>query len=220
MNQREKMLAMIKSPWFTLSFLTAITISFIYFDRPIAVHFAYLDWGKQTDFFHHVTNLALSGFYLTSLALLAIFFRYVNKNKLWSNRAWFLWLSVAIPAVVVLILKMVFGRARPELFIHHDLYGFFWFQTQASYWSFPSGHTTTIMGLMAGFAFLFPKFRYAFIGTGLLIAFTRIILQRHFLSDILVASYLSIIEVALIYFIVKRNNWLQPIFNDNQKNMD
>lgn len=212
MNQREKMLKTVASPWFTLFFLLSIVVSYFYFDRAIATFFHQLNLKQHTDLFHHVTNLALSGFYLASLGVLVLYFKFVTRNNLWAARVFFLWLSVAVPSTIVVGLKMLFGRARPELFLNYDIYGFLGFQTHAPFWSFPSGHTTTIMGLTAGLAYLFPRFRYAFLGTGFLIAFTRIILDRHFLSDILMASYLSILEVSILYFIMKRQKFLTFAF--------
>jgi len=101
-------------------------------------------------------------------------------------------------------LKVIFGRARPDMLFNDQLYGFYGLQTHAQFWSFPSGHTTTVMGFVFGLCALFPRHCVAFILTGLIVVSTRILLTHHFLSDVLIASYLALLEVGLLYCIMWR----------------
>lgn len=212
MSQSDKSLCSYINPYLLIFFVTAVILSYLYIDQPIAWFFHAQNLDAYNYILKHITNLALSGFYLVSLLLLAVIFKFVYRNKIWEERAWFLWLCVVIPSSITLILKVIFGRARPELLIHSNIYGFLGFQNQAQFWSFPSGHTTTIMGLSFGLAFLFPRYKYGFVLAGLLIAFTRVILLRHYLSDILIATYLAFFEVALLYYFLKSKNWLNYAF--------
>lgn len=199
--------------WLSVFFLTAVVTSYLYIDKPVAWFFHAQNLNAYNSILKNITNLALSGFYLISFLILALTFKFIYRDKVWEARAWFLWLCVAIPSTVTLVLKMLFGRARPELLIHNNVYGFLGFQNHAQFWSFPSGHTTTIMGLTIGLAFLFPRYKFSFIILGFSIALTRVILLRHYFSDILIATYLALLQVGLLYCILNSKNWLSAAFN-------
>jgi membrane-associated phospholipid phosphatase len=102
----------------------------------------------------------------------------------------------------------VLGRSRPELLFNDGLYGFYGLKLSSKFWSFPSGHTSTIMGFVFGLCIVFPRDMYAFILTGFTIATSRILLTHHFLSDVLMATYLSFLEISLFYYWVKRKKWM------------
>ena len=75
--------------------------------------------------------------------------------------------------------------------------------------SFPSGHTTTAMGIASALMIIFykdGKLKTAFLITGLLVAFSRVYLMQHFYIDVLVGSLLGVCctwaarELTLRYF--------------------
>ena len=117
---------------------------------------------------------------------------------------WFLWLCVLVPSLVCLVLKVLLGRARPDLLFNEHLYGFFGLKTHAPYWSFPSGHTTTVMGFVFGLSVLFPRKCYLFILAGSIVVLSRILLTHHYLSDVMAASYLALLEVGLLFWWSRR----------------
>ena len=161
--------------------------------------------------------MGLGEFHGLLLALLFLFFRYVRPNKTWETRCLFLWLCLMVPYAICLVFKIALGRARPELLFDHQLYGFYGLHFKALYWSFPSGHTTTIISLTCGLIILFPRYMYGFLSLGLMVALTRILLTNHYLSDVMTTSYLTILEVGLLVFILRRKAWLtsvcQPLTN-------
>ena len=99
---------------------------------------------------------------------------------------------------------MSLGRARPILLFQKQFYGFYGFHFDHNFWSFPSGHATTIMGLSFGLSILFPRYVKYFMLLGILVMTTRVILTQHFLSDVLIAAYLCLIEVGIIYYLISR----------------
>ena len=200
------------SRWFVVGYIGFLVISFYYLDQPIALYFQSLNLSETLPWLRWVTNAGLGGPYLISLFLIALFYRYAYRNKSYELKAWFLWFCVLIPSLVCLFLKTVLGRSRPGLLFNDGIYGFFGFHTGAQYWSFPSGHTTTITGMAFGLCILFPKYTYWFIVAALTIAFSRILLTQHFLSDVLMAAYLSFIEVTLIYYWCKKRQTCARIF--------
>lgn len=213
MTPFERLFAVMTKPWVAASYLGLIVLSFIYFDQPIAYYFYSLDLKTKLPILTWITNAGVVGVYFVSLLLLALFFRYIQSNAQWEARAWFLWLCVALPNLICVILKVTFGRARPTLLFSDELYGFYGLQTQAQFWSFPSGHTTTIMGLVFGLSIIFPRYCYAFLVSGFLVALSRVLLTNHFLSDVLTASYLTLLEVGLLLLLLRCKGWLQPAYN-------
>ncbi len=204
-----------KNPWVLIGYLVWVIFTFYFLDKPIAYYCHELREPWALVILHGLTQLGLTSLYIIALFLFAVLFRYIYQEKIWEMRAWFLWLSVLIPNLVCLILKMLCGRSRPELLFSKHLYGFYGFQKNALFWSFPSGHTSTIMGLAFGFSALFPRYTYLYILTGICLIATRILLTQHFLSDILVALYLALLEVGLLFWWFQRKQLL-PLSSHNK----
>ncbi|MCP0914327.1 phosphatase PAP2 family protein [Legionella sp. 27cVA30] len=194
-------------PWMAVFYLGFVSLAFLYLDKPIALYFHEVDLRSNLAILNWITKVGLGGFYLVSLVLLALYFRFVARNYKWEVRVWFLWLCVAFPSLICLGLKIALGRARPSLLFEEQLYGFYGLQTQSTFWSFPSGHSTTIMGLVFGLSILFPRYGYAWIAAGLFVAISRILLTHHYLSDVLIAAYLALLEVGLLWCWVRQKNW-------------
>lgn len=204
----EQVLKMMLRPWVAACYLSVVVLSFLYVDQPIAWFFYDLDLRTKLPFLYWLTTLGTGEFYIVGLFLLVLFFRYVRPDKPSEARSWFLWCCVVIPYVICGLLKVSLGRARPELLFDSQLYGFYGFHLQAIYWSFPSGHTTTIMGLVFGLIILFPRYCTALLWSGFLLISTRVLLTNHYLSDVLTTSYLTMMEVAVLLWIMRRKAWL------------
>ena len=191
-------------PWIAISYICFIVLSFVYFDKPVAYFFHNLDLKINLPLLSWITKLGIGAVYMIGLLLLALFFRYIHRNKQWEVRSWFLWLCVLGPNLISLVLKVLLGRARPVLLFDEKLYGFFGLHSSSDFWSMPSGHTTTVMGLMFGLSIVFPRYFMAFILSGLVIISTRILLTDHYISDVLVTSYLTLIEVGVLLYFARR----------------
>lgn len=195
-------------PVLVIGYLAFIVISFLYWDKPLADYFHHLDLKGNASILNLITNIGLGALYFVSLPLLALYFRYRRQNRVWEARAWFLLLCLLISNMVCAVIKVSVGRARPELLFTENLYGFFGPHTQSCYWSFPSGHTTTVMSLTLGLGVLFPRYFYAFLTSGILLASLRIVLTHHYLSDVLTASYLVLLELGFLMYWLRRKNLL------------
>ena len=212
MSPFDRSLKTMLQPWVAISWLSFVVLSFFYLDEPIARFFYELDLRSKLPVLYWLTNLGVGEFYIAGLFLLAMFYRYVRPNQLKQTRSWFLWLCIIFPYVVCLVLKVCLGRARPELLFSHHIYGFFGLHFQHMYWSFPSGHTTTIMGLVFGFIVLFPRYCYLFFFAGLMVVSTRVLLTNHYLSDVLMTSYLTLLEIGLVLLFLRRKAWLNAAY--------
>ena len=209
----EQGLNVMTKPWVAISYLSFIVLSFFYIDKSLAYHFHAMALDAQYPWLSWVTELGKNAIYIVLLPLLAMFFRKIRVSVLWEARCWFLWLCVLVPNVICFILKVGLGRARPELLFSNAYYGFYGPHASSTFWSCPSGHTTTLMGLVVGLTLLFPRFAYAFLVSGLLLVSTRVLLTDHFLSDVLLSGYLVIVEIGIMqYFLRKRGATTHPYY--------
>jgi undecaprenyl-diphosphatase len=108
----------------------------------------------------------------------------------WQQRRWAAVAMIVVPALagtLSSVLKMAFGRARPDLVPHldnvHDL-------------SFPSGHATSGIATFFLIAFLLPlplqpKLKLPLLGAGLLIALSRPMLGVHWPTDVIAGGLLG-----------------------------
>lgn len=101
------------------------------------------------------------------------------------GQAGFSFAAVAISGILVNILKVLFGRARPVLFEQHGAYHFEPISFGYSFASFPSGHSTTV-GAVTGILMLwYPRLAWLFAAIGLFFAATRIAARAHYPSDVM-----------------------------------
>lgn len=146
-----------------------------------------------------LTRFGLSTWYLIITVSLFIVTTFWIKRPAVSGASLFIFLAVVIPGLTCDIFKVILGRARPTELFHHHIYGFQFLQFKASMWSFPSGHSTTIAGVMMGLTLLFPRFWAPFLSFTALVALSRVVVTAHYLSDVMVGSYLGALMVIYLY---------------------
>lgn len=99
--------------------------------------------------------------------------------------AGFSFAAVAVSGILVNVLKVLFGRARPVLFEQHGAYHFDPLSFGYAFASFPSGHSTTV-GAVTGILMLwYPRLSGLFVVIGLFFAATRIAARAHYPSDVM-----------------------------------
>jgi lipid A 4'-phosphatase len=198
-------------PWFAAGALAGgalLLASMVFIDRPIARLF---HDGNATVHatFAFITQFGLGDGYLVASAAAYLTLRlsawrwrdrpWAERLMLNANRALFIFCAVAASGLLVDLLKVVFGRARPKLLFVDGTYGFFWGAWQADYWSFPSGHATTIAALAAAFFLLWPRFLPAYLAAALLVTASRIIIDAHYVSDALAGALLGVVVTWLLH---------------------
>lgn len=131
------------------------------------------------------------------------------------KRDWFhtiFFLTVSVGGVVLnFVLKFLFQRERPGEMSHIEVFNF---SLDIPSYSFPSGHMmriTILLLFLIYISYRFMKHVYLktlatilFTLTLVGVAFSRLFLDAHFLSDILAAVSISIVWFCLCYFIFKR----------------
>lgn len=176
--------------------IAAIT-SYVFFDLPIAIYIHSLKNGSVNKVFKIITELGRSGWILIPSFLIFIIFR--RKKEKFAQWALYLFCAVAISGIIVDIIKVIIGRFRPKIYFRDGLYGFDFFHIDYEYLSFPSGHSATALSAMIAFSIFWPKFRIHFLFAGVVIALSRVVINSHYLSDVLIGSLIGALTSILLY---------------------
>ena len=111
----------------------------------------------------------------------------------------FVFLSIIFSGVLLNIFKTMIGRLRPRFFLADSTYGFQPFNFDFGMNSFPSGHSQTIWALMVSLALLYPRLTIPFVSFAALVAASRVLVAAHYVSDVLMGSYLGTILTLYLY---------------------
>ena len=185
---------------FTLPAL-ALFVLYFYIDIPVSAFFQKHKHDSYNEFFKVITNLGRAEVYLVPSGILCIAaFICSRRGKAAhgiTRKALYVFLTVAVSGIVVDIFKPIFGRARPKLLFNDHIYGFTFFSLDHEYFSFPSGHSATALGAAVVFSWLFPRYRTIFLVMGAVVAFSRLAVVAHFLSDVAAGCSIGI-AVAIV----------------------
>ena len=191
---------------------------FAFGDRPVALFLH--STGPDLEWLHHlaheITVFGNSAWYLIPTPILYAVLRWgvlprtgdpARREKILklARICLFLFVAVAFSGLLTDLLKIFFGRARPRLLFHHELYSFSFFQISARMWSFPSGHANTIFALATACYLVAPRGRYLYFSVAVLVAISRVVVGDHYPSDIIMGAYLGVLTtVYLKSFFLRR----------------
>ncbi|NTV92976.1 MAG: phosphatase PAP2 family protein [Chlorobiaceae bacterium] len=174
-----------------------ITLCYLYVDIPTALLMRQGNSSAFFSFFSEITLLGQSEWYLVPGFFLFLLFR--NSRKRAANAGLFVFSTVALSGLAADLIKYILGRARPKLYLNDGMYGMDFFRWEHAWTSFPSGHSATAFSAAAALSLLFPRFRLFFFIAAALIAFSRIAINKHYISDVLAGSLLGLASTALLY---------------------
>jgi len=172
-------------------------LSYIFIDIKAALWFHTINNGRYSDLFNIITDFGESQWYLITGMLFFVVLR--KTYPLRAQPGLFLASSVAASGVSADVIKYIAGRARPILYFSEQLYGFNCFHYEYEWISFPSGHAATAFSAAIVFTTLYPRWRILFLFAGTLIAFSRIFLTQHYISDVIAGSFLGMASSILLY---------------------
>ncbi len=181
----------------SVSVIVLSLLSYFFADRGAALWFHAQEPGGWYDLFSLITYAGESQWYLIAGMVLFVWFRKSNPPK--AALGLFLFSSVAVAGLLADLIKYLVGRARPSLYFSDNFYGFGFLRYDTEWISFPSGHSATAFGVAMVLALLYPRWRILVISTALLIAFSRLFLARHYISDVLAGSFLGVASTVLLY---------------------
>ena len=178
----------------------AIAIAIAWLDRPLAAYVRGTP-AQIVAMFKFITLFGVSTGYLVTAAVLALAFAVAagraieaarkRRLRLHAWQAGFVFATVGGAGLAGDILKPLFGRARPKLWLDQGIFGFTWHGARADYWSFPSGHTVTIVALALALAQVERRGLPLYVAAALLVAASRIVLDEHYLSDVLAGALVA-----------------------------
>ena len=157
--------------------------------------------------FEFVTDFGLAGWFLIPLGGALLLIALVTSPALsrmsqlvlaaLAVRLGFLFLAIAVPGLVVTIVKRIVGRARP-LVAGDDVFLYKFFLWRVEYASFPSGHATTAFAVAVAFGVLWPRLRPLLWTYAIVIALSRVIVTAHHPSDVVAGAIAGAVGALLV----------------------
>ncbi len=182
--------------------LVLVAVSYFYWDIPLVMYCKGLN-SSIVDIAQIITILGESRWYYIILVPAFVYFCFLAKNKLWSMRILFLFISISAAGLISTLIKWLVGRYRPSM-LDEALYGFNFFGAGYELTSLPSGHTVTAFSLAAAVSILFPRVSIAAFIIAISIGMTRIVLTSHYLSDVIAGAGIGILSTMLVKYFFDR----------------
>jgi undecaprenyl-diphosphatase len=113
-------------------------------------------------------------------------------------RVGFLFTAIAAPSLFVTVVKRLIGRARPFVGDQADPFLYMPFVWRAAYASMPSGHATTAFAAAVAVGLLWPCLRAPMLVYALLIAVSRVVLNAHYVSDVVAGAIVGAVGALLV----------------------
>ena len=130
-----------------------------------------------------------------SLGLALLVLAYWRRSKRWMRVAAAMILACALAGIGTRVVKIAAGRARPSVQTEAKWKGP---SLSASYNAFPSGHTAASTAFFATLALACWRIGAPFLVIPLLIAFSRMYVAAHHLSDVVCAVLIGLLSAFTI----------------------
>ena len=146
------------------------------------------------DLFNEITDYGRSGWFLwpcgiliIALAVLAATTQRLARLTIVSLivRLEFIFVAIALPGLVVTVVKRLIGRVRPSVVGPFAYVPFSW---RPDYASMPSGHATTAFAVAVALGALWPRARPLLWLYAIVIAASRVIIAAHYPSDVIAGA--------------------------------
>jgi len=144
-----------------------------------------------------------SKWYLVPLGLglivLAGLRRRARRRRPRAALIWGTWLcgfgfvAIASSGLLAAGLKYGIGRARPKLIDELGPFAFEPLALEADFAALPSGHANTIVVVGLILSFLWPRWRVLWLAGAAWIAFSRVLIEAHYLSDVVAGALLALL---------------------------
>jgi len=178
---------------------------YYFVDQPAAIWVRALDPGIVT-VFKRITLLGSSTPYLIGLAVLYPALRFSPRRAAAAKRALFVLAAIVISGLTVDLLKPLVARWRPKAFFADpSQYGFAFFKIGYEHNSFPSGHATTALAVACALTLLYPRLRVLWVGAGVLVAASRVVVGAHYPGDALAGAWFGVV----ITLALSRTAWFR-----------
>ncbi|MFY9288294.1 MAG: phosphatase PAP2 family protein [Alphaproteobacteria bacterium] len=196
---------------FVLLFALLETLLILYIDRPLSLFMRQMDVDHRgfVDFFRDITDFGKGKWYMVPTALLVAACAFAIRLKSVKKKtreliyqigegSLFIFACVAISGIVTDLLKIIIGRSRPVLLDRENVYAAQFFVFDSTWKSMPSGHTTTVIAAMCALFILLPRWRWVWLAVALILVASRVVVNAHYLSDVLAGSLVGCVSAILI----------------------
>jgi len=164
------------------------------------------------DLFNEITDYGRSGWFLWPsgiliivLAVLAATTQRLARLTIVSLivRLEFIFVAIALPGLVVTVVKRLIGRVRPSIVGPFAYVPFSW---RPDYASMPSGHATTAFAVAVALGALWPRARPLLWLYAIAIAASRVIIAAHYPSDVIAGACVGGFAALIVrnYFAARR----------------
>lgn len=183
--------------WLAVTFV-AVTVSWQWFDRPIAT-FAHRRTVQHETFAQvtHIPDPFIPAAVIVFLVLGLWIYSGRPLPKL-AATALLCGISAIVSDATKALLKYGFGRTWPETwvqnnpsFVRDGVFGFNFFHGGPGYASFPSGHMALTCSVLSVLWIAYPKFRLFYAAVVLAVAVGLVGANYHFFSDIFAGSFVG-----------------------------
>jgi membrane-associated phospholipid phosphatase len=158
--------------------------------------------------FNEITEFGKSGWFLWPIGVILLSLGLVSAPTLGRTgaavvaavavRLTFVFAAIALPGLLVAIVKRLIGRARPFVGGSADPYLYDPLVWKAAYASLPSGHATTAFAAAVAIGAVWPQTRPYVWFYALLIAVSRVIVTAHHPSDVVAGAVVGAIGAVLV----------------------
>lgn len=193
----------LKNGWSVLREKKTWVIAFVFHCLALAVIFLPVDEASlkallatETPLIHQLArSISYWGDFLTGSLILAgvVFLGGVMlKNHKLRQAALASLLAAALAGVATNCFRLTLGRPRPHAVdegIEHRLHGL---KLGSKFHGFPSGHSATAMGSTTALAVIYPPAAIPVLILGSSVGYSRMMLNRHYPSDVIMGSCLGI----------------------------
>ncbi len=155
---------------------------------------------------------------LISTGVLIVLFTWLRANQIAPRRyagyglaqqlLLFLFATVALSGMAVVLLKNILGRARPKLFDKLGAVDFQPFTFENDFTGFPSLHATTAGALAGVLAIIWPCARVPFLIAAAWVASARFLTGDHYFSDAVTGCIFGLASAYFIRERLARRGWL------------
>lgn len=128
----------------------------------------------------------------------------LNKSR--KSKFFIIIYSLLISIVLTVLLKYCLGRQRPVFFEALNISGFYPFTSDWAFNSMPSGHTSSSFAVLGIIVFFHKKLNIIVYLIGFLIGISRVCFGAHFLSDVILGSFIGVLASWISYKYIYKNN--------------
>jgi membrane-associated phospholipid phosphatase len=195
-------------------YLLPLVFLCFFFDESVAIYIKNLPTDHNI-FFQFITEFGDSVYYFIigfiTIIITATIVKKSSRKKLIQFSyllASYAFVIISVNTLVGLlaqIFKHLIGRGRPKLVLIEGAFKFKIFSFKSIYTSMPSGHSVTVFSIALLLSVIKPKIKFIIYQVAALVALSRLSVQAHYLSDIVLGALIGTFasKIILIEFASK-----------------